>query len=194
MLRKISLFDLETKVRQECQLLSGKGLVIYNEDQILTSQKLKEEEKQLRAKVVFRPSCSEYSHLRSECFDYGKLCSSLIEDLKNMGNISSMVLCNWQATSSKFINRLSEKYAIYADLVQPVLVSVYEMKFGVSLVSSSALQKNYLEEVGGVDIQKIKAEVYSFMQFPRSLLYDSIPVNLKNYEQDSMDKIVYASV
>lgn len=40
------------QVRQECQLLSGKGLVIYNEDQrLLTSQKLKEEEKQLRAKV-----------------------------------------------------------------------------------------------------------------------------------------------
>ncbi|XP_042401089.1 midasin-like [Zingiber officinale] len=194
MLRKISLFDLETKVRQECQLLSGKDLVLYNEDQrLLTSQKLKEEEKQLRAKVVFRPSCSEYSHLRSECFDYGKLCSSLIEDLKNMGNISSMVLCNWQATSSKFINRLSEKYANYADLVQPVLVAVYEMKLGVSLVSSSALQKDYLEKVGGDDIQKIKAEVYSFMQFPRSLLYDSIPVNLKNYEQDSVDKFVYAS-
>ncbi|KAG6496185.1 hypothetical protein ZIOFF_044033 [Zingiber officinale] len=198
MLRKISLFDLETKVRQECQLLSGKDLVLYNEDQrLLTSQKLKEEEKQLRAKVfgylmmgvVFRPSCSEYSHLRSECFDYGKLCSSLIEDLKNMGNISSMVLCNWQATSSKFINRLSEKYANYADLVQPVLVAVYEMKLGVSLVSSSALQKDYLEKVGGDDIQKIKAEVYSFMQFPRSLLYDSIPVNLKNYEQDSVSPV-----
>ncbi|XP_074574396.1 uncharacterized protein LOC141830852 [Curcuma longa] len=30
------------------------------------------------------------------------------------------------------------------------------MKLGVSLVSSSALQKDYLEKVGGVDIQKIK--------------------------------------
>ncbi|XP_064960659.1 midasin-like isoform X3 [Musa acuminata AAA Group] len=203
MLHKISFLDLEMKVRLECERLSGRNLMIYDENQrLLALQKFKAEEKKLRAKVVFRPEPSRYRNLRSACADFSKLlssCMALVENLKHKTDIPLMVdmACNWQATSSSFIERLSEEYAEYIDLVQPVQVAVYEMKLGLSLALSSALERDYLEKLDGEDIQKILDEVYSFMQFPRDLLAGTNPVNMKDSEPEFdiglLKKLVNAS-
>lgn len=49
------------------------------------------------------------------------------------------------------------------DLIQPVQVAVYEMKFGLSVAVSSALERKYLKETKERDIQKILVSiVYRF--------------------------------
>ncbi|WOL06186.1 midasin isoform X3 [Canna indica] len=200
MLHKISLLELETKVRRECERLSGRGSLIYGENQrLLTLQKLKLEEKQLRSKVVFRPERSKYWDLRSACANFGKLLLSCLELVENLSYRENILLnvnraCNWQATSSSFIKQLSEEYAEYIDLIQPVQVAIYEMKLGLSLAVSSALERDYLEKLDGEDIHKILAEVYSFMQFPRSFLNGHKPIRVNNNEPDFIGKDVYASV
>jgi len=60
-------------------------------------------------------------------------------------------------TSSLFIDRLSEVYAEYKDLIQPVQVAIYEMKLGVSLAVSAAVERKYLKKVDGENSQRILA-------------------------------------
>lgn len=52
-----------------------------------------------------------------------------------------------QATASRFIDRLSEEYESYVDVIQPIQVAVYEMKFGLALLMSNTLQKDFLGRV-----------------------------------------------
>lgn len=59
----------------------------------------------------------------------------------------SSIICVSQETASSFVNRLSEEYPEFIDLAQPVQVAVYEMKLGLSIVLSSALQKEFLERI-----------------------------------------------
>lgn len=44
-----------------------------------------------------------------------------------------------QETATSFIDRLSSDYSEYVDLTQPIQVSVYEMKLGLSLSVSGVL-------------------------------------------------------
>lgn len=44
-----------------------------------------------------------------------------------------------QETATSFIDRLSSDYSEYVDITQPIQVSVYEMKLGLSLFVSGAL-------------------------------------------------------
>lgn len=53
----------------------------------------------------------------------------------------------FQDTATCFIDRLSDEYAAYIDVVQPVQVAVYEMKLGSSLILSSVFQKSFLSRV-----------------------------------------------
>lgn len=60
-----------------------------------------------------------------------------------------------QVTASCFIERLSNVYSSYVDVVQPVQVAIYEMKFGLSLIISSLSYKKYLEEIGEQDMEMV---------------------------------------
>lgn len=55
---------------------------------------------------------------------------------------------------------MSDEYIAYIDVVQPVQVAVYEMKLGLSLVLSSALQKNFLNAVGEDNMDRIMVVQY----------------------------------
>lgn len=55
---------------------------------------------------------------------------------------------NRQVTSKSFINRLSEDFPEYIDLVQPIQVAVYEMKLGLSLVISGIVEREYMKKIG----------------------------------------------
>lgn len=54
-----------------------------------------------------------------------------------------------------FITRLMDEYTSYNDIIQPIQVAVYEMKFGLSLVLSSTLEKEYLKKVGHENINTV---------------------------------------
>lgn len=60
-----------------------------------------------------------------------------------------------QETALCFIEHLSNVYSSYVDVVQPVQVAIYEMKFGLSLIISSLLYKKYLEEIGEQDMEMV---------------------------------------
>ncbi|XP_073008545.1 midasin isoform X3 [Typha latifolia] len=173
-LEKISLLQLEIKVRRECEQLAGSSSGAYNEKKILSLLlNLEEEERQLRTKVVFRPQPSKCNRLRSVCADFRfrELVSVLLMldmDLKCNENLPLFVdrACSWQVSSANFIKRLSEEYSEYADLIQPIQVAVYEMKFGLSIAVSSAIERDYLNKVEEENIGRILDAIYSLMQFP----------------------------
>jgi midasin len=52
-----------------------------------------------------------------------------------------------QETIMCFINWLMDEYSAFNDIIQPIQVAVYELKFGLSLVLSSTLEKEYLRKV-----------------------------------------------
>jgi midasin len=70
----------------------------------------------------------------------------------------------FQETALCFINRLTYEYAAYNDIIQPIQVAVYEMKFGLSLVLSSTLEKEYLRKVGHENINLIMVTL-SFIEY-----------------------------
>lgn len=58
------------------------------------------------------------------------------------------LLCHSQKMATGFIERLlSDKYTEYTDFVQPILVALYEMKLGLSLILASIMQKIILIRV-----------------------------------------------
>ncbi|XP_020093830.1 midasin isoform X2 [Ananas comosus] len=179
-LEKISSLQLESEVRQECERLAGSNSADFDGNRrSLLLRELEEGERQLQSKMVFRPQPSKYMKFRSECADFRKRVSDWITDLNCCKDLALMDgrACGWQVDACKFIKRLSEEFAEYMDLIQPVQVAVYEMKFGLSVAVSSALERKYLKETKERDIQKILAAVYSFMQFPSGSVAESAQVN-----------------
>nr|XP_029123013.1 LOW QUALITY PROTEIN: midasin [Elaeis guineensis] len=197
-LEKIALLELEIKVRLECEQLAGRISTRDDEKQRVSSlQSLEEERNRLQAKVVFRPEPQKYKSLRSVCADFRKLASSCMELSKNLKcnadrSLMINVACNWQVTSASFIKRLSEEFAEYIDLIQPVQVAVYEMKLGLSMVVSSALEGEYLKKVEEDNIERILATIYSYMQFPRGLPVGGYPVELIDRGTENI-ALTYAS-
>ena len=61
----------------------------------------------------------------------------------------------WQITSMNFIQRLTEDYGEYLDLIQPIQVAVYEMKLGLSIALSGSLQREYLKKIEEDDIERV---------------------------------------
>jgi len=68
-----------------------------------------------------------------------------------------------QETATCFIDRLMDEYAAYSDIIQPIQVAVYEMKFGLSLILSSTLEKKILHTLGEENINVVT--VGYFMSF-----------------------------
>ncbi|XP_020701231.1 midasin isoform X3 [Dendrobium catenatum] len=173
-LRRMSLLELEKKVRRECELLSQKSSDRVDERIRESQDKLEMEEKRARAKVVFRPEPSKYKKLKLECTNFLELlvsCSLLLKTVRCNIDIDTMIEMekNWQVTAKSFINRLSEDFAEYIDLVQPIQVAVYEIKLGMSLVISGVLEREYLKKIGINKLDTILPPLCSLMQFPKVL-------------------------
>ncbi|XP_043707635.1 midasin [Telopea speciosissima] len=169
---KIALLECEIEVRRECEHLAGKFSMKDEKATKLELEKLELEKRRLQRKIVFRPDPAKFRKLKSECDDYMGQSTSAVDLVKNLGVMNSQQLiaqaCNWQETATKFINRLSDEYIAYIDIIQPIQVAVFEMKLGMSLAVSSALQKEFLNKVVEDNFGHILETVYSFMQFPRS--------------------------
>ncbi|CBI35900.3 unnamed protein product, partial [Vitis vinifera] len=182
---KISSLELETKVRQECDHLVGWFSTREADKQRAKAlENLKVERERLQKKMVFRSDPGKFKDLKHEFGEFLKRVTYLVDDL--MRNIEVMDLqvmigevCNWQETATCFVNRLSDEYAAYTDIIQPVQVAVYEMKLGLSLVLSSSLQKGFQNRVMQDNMDGILATIYSFIRFPRDNAGESIAVEVK---------------
>ncbi|MCL7041049.1 hypothetical protein MKW94_021074 [Papaver nudicaule] len=189
---KISMLELERKVRQECEHLAGRSSTRDDEQQsALSLEALEDEVRRLKRKVVFREDPSKFTKLKSECADFWELVRSafLQKNLEEMDpqNMYNQA-CNWQETATSFINRLSDEYASYIDIIQPIQVAVFEMKLGLSLAVSSALQKSFLKNVEQDNIYQVLQTIQSFTQFPRDCAAISIPtvVNIAGHDHASL--------
>lgn len=57
--------------------------------------------------------------------------------------------------ATKAIKQLSNEYSSYVDVIQPVQTAIYEIKLGLSLAFSGALNEKYLEELGKFDVESV---------------------------------------
>lgn len=68
------------------------------------------------------------------------------------------------------MDRLSNEYSEYVDIVQPVQIAIYEMKLGLSLVLSNSLRDQFLDRVGQKDIDVVLVIYKSFITFVKTIL------------------------
>ncbi|CAL5443785.1 unnamed protein product [Camellia sinensis] len=183
LVEKIGLLELENEVRKESAYLAG--WVSWGEadkQRTMALENLKADCKSLKRKIVFRSDPRKFVKLKYECEEFLKMVVTsvgLIKDVDSMDKqqISDQV-CNWQETATRFIDRLSNEYSAYVDIIQPVQVAIYEMKLGLSLVLSSAIQKKILDTVGQDDMDIVLETIYSFMRFPRGFASDAVSVRI----------------
>ncbi|AET01690.2 midasin [Medicago truncatula] len=177
----ISSLELEIQVRKECGYLSGQFLTVEADKRKAERlEKLQAELRKLQRKIVFRSESWKYKKLMNECDEFLKHIASLevlvgnveAEDLQQVIDRTH----SWQETAMCFINRLTDEYTAYNDIIQPIQVAVYEMKFGLSLVLSSFLEKEYLRKVGHENINLVTDMIYILMRFPRAASWKFISV------------------
>ncbi|KAG7997478.1 hypothetical protein I3843_01G213100 [Carya illinoinensis] len=193
---KKASIKLEMQVRQECDYLAGCFSSRQDDNRrVQALENLEVELRRVRRKIVFRSDPGKFKKLKTECGDFLTQCFEflkLVTSLEVMAsNIKAMDLpqivsqvSNWQDTATCFINRLSDEYAAYIDVVQPVQVAVYEMKLGSSLVLSSVFQKSFLSRVELDNVDLVMGTIYSLMRFPRGSSSKSVSVNLNTMQPE----------
>ncbi|CAA3030254.1 midasin [Olea europaea subsp. europaea] len=183
-MEKITSLEVEIQVREECVHLAGSSEKDANNYKVKLLENLNAEQRRLRRKISFRSDPGKYGELKRECDDFRKLVSSSIDWIMNVKSMRiekvTDQLKNWQVTASCFIERLSNVYSSYVDVVQPVQVAIYEMKFGLSLILSSLLSKKYLEYIGEHDMEMVLRTIYTFMRFPRGCAARTVSINVDN--------------
>nr|GEU87507.1 midasin isoform X1 [Tanacetum cinerariifolium] len=170
----IASLELEIEERRMCVYLSGSiSLTESEKEKIDRLNNLKADRNRLQRQVVFRSDNGKYKKLRSECDEFLKLVATPLDLLRNMANLDMQQVAeqvhNWQETATRFVDRLSNEYSEYVDILQPVQVAIYEMKLGLSLVLSSCMRNQHLDRVGQKNIDVILGAVYSFIRFPRGI-------------------------
>nr|XP_011467404.1 PREDICTED: midasin isoform X1 [Fragaria vesca subsp. vesca] len=190
---KISLLKLETQVRQKCDYLAGHtGHRESDEKRVQTLKKLEVEHKKLQRKIIFRSDFRKFKGLKHEC---DKFLDRVTSDVffqhvtNDKASMNSQQLLdqgsNWQKMTAGFIEQLlSEKYVEYSDFVQPILVALYEMKLGLSLILASIKQNRILNRVQLGNTNMILGSIYSFMRFPRVASSKTISVNISTGSSD----------
>ncbi|TKY64312.1 Midasin protein [Spatholobus suberectus] len=169
----ISSLELEIQVRKECGYFAGQFLTREaDKRRAQRMEKLQAECRKLQRKTVFRAEPWKYKKLMNECDDFLKLVDAL-EVLVSRGTAEELQqlvdhACSWQETATCFIDRLMDEYSAYSDIIQPIQVAVYEMKFGLSLFLSTTWEKEYLNILGQENIIVVMEMIYTLMRFPRA--------------------------
>ncbi|KAL2892752.1 Midasin [Bienertia sinuspersici] len=119
----------------------------------------------LENEVICRSDPGKFIKLKDECIAFSEHVNSglkLLEESNHITSLSSLTYKtrSWQATASHFIDRLSEEYDSYLDIIQPIQVAVYEMKLGMALLLSSGLQRDYLVRVQETKVDPILATTF----------------------------------
>ncbi|ONI15461.1 hypothetical protein PRUPE_3G044200 [Prunus persica] len=199
---KISLLKLEIQVRQKCEYLAGQISTRYShEKRAQALNKLEAEHKRLQRKIVFRSDYRKFKGLKHECDEFLErvtsdeffqhvasdtfykyiTCSEILVGSVDAVNLQQILDqgSNWQKMATGFIEQLlSDEYREYTDIVQPVLVALYEIKLGLGLILASIVQKMILTKVELDNANMIMGSICSFMRFPRVSASKSISVNL----------------
>ncbi|KAJ6683499.1 hypothetical protein OIU85_007210, partial [Salix viminalis] len=149
---RISLLELEIKVRQECDYLAGQlSSIEADKKRADALERLEIERRRIQKKMVFRCNPLKFNALRKECGEFLKPARKVVGLVDNIEGMDLQQVLeqasNWQATATSFIDRLSDEYKEYIDLAQPFQVAVYEMKLGLSLVLSFTLLKKVLNTI-----------------------------------------------
>ncbi|CAK9179916.1 unnamed protein product [Ilex paraguariensis] len=178
---KIASLELETEVRKECAYLAGCfSLREADKQRTRLLENLKAEGKRVNRQIVFRSDPGKFKELKYECDEFLKSFATSVDLIKNVRSMDIKQVIDqvhkWQDMATRFIGRLSNEYASYFDIIQPVQVAIYEMKLGLSLLLSSALEKKYLERVGQDDMDVVLGTIYSFMRFPRGCSPKSVSI------------------
>ncbi|XP_021720497.1 midasin-like [Chenopodium quinoa] len=169
---KCQSLELESEVRHQCHYRAGSFSTRNSDDERAKLLKKHETEcKRLQRKIVYRSDPGKFIKLKDECVEFSENVNSglkLLEQSRKITNLSYLInqASNWQATASCFIDRLSEEYDSYVDIIQPIQVAIYEMKLGLALLLSSTLQTDFLGRMQEIKIDPILDAIYSIMRFP----------------------------
>ncbi|KAI8548547.1 hypothetical protein RHMOL_Rhmol07G0280600 [Rhododendron molle] len=184
LVEKVALLQLEKEVREESAYLAGCLSWGKPDEQRMKFGNLKAECKRLEHKIVFRSNPGKFAKLKYECEEFLQRFGTSNDLIKGVGSVDkqhiSNQVYNWQETASCFIDLLSNEYAAYVDVIQPVQVAVYEMKLGLSLLLSSTMQKKALYAMGQDDMDRVQETIYSFMRFPRGFTSEAVSVKINS--------------
>ncbi|KAK9066170.1 hypothetical protein SSX86_013491 [Deinandra increscens subsp. villosa] len=193
---RIASLELDIQVRQECVHLAGYfSLSEADKEKTRLLNELKAERNRLQRQVVFRSDPRKFKKLRSECDEFMKFVAMLFDLLKDLGGLNIKRVAdqvhNWQETATRFVDRLSNEYSEYVDIIQPVQMAIYEMKLGLSLVLSNCLRDQFLDRVRQKNIDVVLEAIYSFIRFPRGMArkYVSYVDDTFNAKLSSFDKL-----
>lgn len=169
LMEKIASLELEIEVRQKCSTLAGCFQMRGPDKYKVRLLELQAEKKKMQRRIVYRPHAAKFRKLKKECDDFLKFVSTLSNLINSIEPLDWALVKNLQRTATCFIERLSQEYYEYSDVIEPVQVAVYEMKLGLSLAASSASCQTFSEKVGQQENNSVLDAVYSFMRFPRRL-------------------------
>ncbi|KAH9607417.1 hypothetical protein KSS87_007507 [Heliosperma pusillum] len=176
LVNKCDSLSMEIEVRQHCDYLVGShSSRKSDEEKAKLLEKYESERKCLQKKIVFRSDPGKFFKLKEECREFSEnveLGLKLLQET-NM-TLPSLIsrASNWQVTANQFVGRLSEEYSSYVDIVQPIQVAVFEMKLGMSLLLTNALEKDFLGRIQGSKVHCIMDAIYSFMRFPHKYPFE----------------------
>ncbi|XP_022152480.1 midasin isoform X2 [Momordica charantia] len=179
LVEKKSSLEVETQVRQECELLAGLFSIVGEADKERKqkSGNLELECRKLQKKVVFRVEPGKFKKLKHECEEFFEFVNIFLTNIEATDSHQIDRVRNWEEMATRFIDRLSDEYTGYLDIIQPIQLAVYEMKLGLSLVLSSLCFPSVVEEHNK---EQVMNSIYSFMRFPRVLPSNQISVDLNN--------------
>ncbi|XP_076884991.1 midasin-like [Bidens hawaiensis] len=172
---RISSLELDIQVRQECVYLAGSfSLSEADDEKTSLLNTLKDERNILQRQIVSRSDPQKFKWLRKDCHDFMESVKHVLKDLEDLKQGAEKIL-HWQSfgsfleTATRAVDRLSNDYSEYVDIIQPIQIAIYEMKLGLSLVLSNRLHDQYLDRVKQKNIDVVLATVYSFIRFPRGM-------------------------
>lgn len=175
---QLTRLELDIKVRQESEFwVRGSRNSPKTNELLLKLEDMKQELTSLSLKLVPRPDPPQFRSVLSEVLNflkssvYKERLFILAADL-SLDSGSSRIMhevSTWQENAMQFINRLASQFPAYRDVVQPVLLAVYELKFGLSLLQAGRVQRDLFDKndvsIGENGFEEL---VCRLMQFPTS--------------------------
>ena len=117
------------------------------------------------ARIVARPPRSQYFDIGKEVARITQSLTSpdrvkhLFDSLRDNGVRSVGEACAWQLSVDSAIQRLLRDYPLYGDIVQPICLSMYEIRRGLSLLQASRTHV-------AMDVDDVSRAVTSLMSVP----------------------------
>ncbi|KAJ3237861.1 hypothetical protein HDU81_008770 [Chytriomyces hyalinus] len=142
-------------------------------DQFATIASIDASAEAIKSKMVFRPAQSQISAIVNDLNHLGNnvLRDEIISLCLNPSSDPKQILFLQESLKS-FIERMEAKYPLYRDILQPVFLSVYQLRLGLVLISSNSstdgstenlntLLEHLLDFVSVIDSEKMDGSAFS---------------------------------